>query len=97
MGDVRWNGTPVLANIRQTGVQAGYAAWLKGKTIVLDAMERRPREIAGLILEAAGLKPKACGAAEDDGNAACAAPALPRSLAEGCRCTKEPLESLVEP
>jgi len=30
MGDVRWNGTPVLANIRQTGVQAGLVlGWLR--------------------------------------------------------------------
>ena len=60
-------------------------------------MEARPREIAGLILEAAGMKPAACGGADDNGTAACAAPALPRSLADGCKCTKEPLESLTEP
>jgi hypothetical protein len=79
------------------GLQRFYAARLKAKTIVLDAMESRPREIAGLILEAAGMKPAACGGVEDDGTGACAAPALPRSLADGCKCTKTPLESLIEP
>jgi pimeloyl-ACP methyl ester carboxylesterase len=82
-------------------LQRFYAARMKAKTIVLDAghlsMESHPREIAGLILEAAGMKPPACGAAGDDGTAACAAPALPRSLAEGCKCTKTPLEDLTAP
>jgi hypothetical protein len=78
-------------------LQRSYAARLKAKTILLDSLEAHPREIAGLILEAAGMKPAACGAAEDDGTAACAAPALPRSLAEGCRCTKTPLETLTAP
>ena len=78
-------------------LQRFFAARLKAKTIVLDRVELRPREIAGLILEAAGMKPPACGGAEDDGIAACATPALPRSLAEGCKCTKEPLESLTAP
>jgi hypothetical protein len=79
------------------GLQRFYAVRMKAKTVVLDAFETRPREIAGLILEAAGMKPAACGAADDNGTGACAAPALPRSLAEGCKCTKEPLESLIEP
>jgi pimeloyl-ACP methyl ester carboxylesterase len=82
-------------------LQRFYAARMKAKTFVLDSgalvMKAHPREVAGLILEAAGMKPPACGADGDDGIAACAAPALPRSLAEGCKCTKEPLESLTEP
>jgi hypothetical protein len=78
-------------------LQRFYAARIKAKTIVLDAMETHPREIAGLILEAAGMKPPACGAAEDDGTAACAAPALPRSIDAGCKCTKTPLEDLTTP
>jgi pimeloyl-ACP methyl ester carboxylesterase len=82
-------------------LQRFYAARVKAKTVVLDAgrlaMKSHPREIAGLILEAAGQKPSACGAAEDDGTGACAAPALPRSVAEGCKCTKEPLENLTAP
>ena len=82
-------------------LQRFYAARMKAKTIVLEAgdrsMESHPREIAGLILEAAGMKPPACGAAGDDGKAACAAPALPRSVAAGCKCTKTPLEDLTAP
>jgi len=78
-------------------LQRFYAARMKAKTILLDSIEQHPREIAGLILEAAGMKPPACGAAEDNGTAACAAPALPRSLAEGCKCTKTPLEDLTSP
>lgn len=78
-------------------LQRFYAARMKAKTILLPSIAAHPREIAGLILEAAGMKPAACGAAEDDGTAACAAPALPRSLAEGCKCTKTPLEDLTAP
>jgi len=82
-------------------LQRFYAARLKAKIILLDGegftAQSHPREIAGLILEAAGMKPTACGAADDDGTGACAAPALPRSLAEGCKCTKTPLESFIEP
>jgi pimeloyl-ACP methyl ester carboxylesterase len=81
--------------------QRFYAARMKAKTILLDAghlsMASHPREIAGLILEAAGKKPPACGSAEDDGKGACAAPALPRSLAEGCKCEKGSLEDLAAP
>jgi pimeloyl-ACP methyl ester carboxylesterase len=81
-------------------LQRFYASRMKAKTIVLDGDDpaaSHPREIAGLILEAAGMKPPACGAENDDGMAACAAPALPRSLAEGCKCTKTPLEDLTAP
>jgi predicted alpha/beta hydrolase family esterase len=78
-------------------LQRFYAARMKAKTIVLEAVESHPREIAGLILEAAGMKPPACGAEGDDGTAACAAPALPRSLAAGCKCTKGSLEDLTAP
>ena len=85
-------GTPIPA-----ALQRFFAARLKAKTIVLDRLETHPREIAGLILEAAGAKPAACGAAEDNGTGACAAPALPRSVAEGCKCTKTPLEDLTAP
>jgi pimeloyl-ACP methyl ester carboxylesterase len=85
-------GTPI-----PLALQRFFAARMKAKTIVLDRAETHPREIAGLILEAAGMKPVACGAAEDNGTAACAAPALPRSLAEGCKCTKTPLEDLTSP
>jgi len=82
-------------------LQRADAARMKAKTIVLDAghraMESHPREIAGLILDAAGIKPPACGSEHDDGQAACMAPALPRSIAEGCKCTKEPLDALTSP
>jgi len=78
-------------------LQRFYAARMKAKTIVLPSIASHPREIAGLILEAAGMKPAACGAAEDNGSRACAAPALPRSLAEGCKCTKTPLKDLTSP
>jgi hypothetical protein len=78
-------------------LQRFYAARMKAKTILLPSIAAHPREIAGLILEAAGMKPAACGTAEDDGTGACAAPALPRSLAEGCKCTKTPLEDLTAP
>ncbi len=78
-------------------LQRFYAARMKAKTIVLDRMAAHPRAVAGLILEAAGMKPAACGAAEDDGSHACAAPALPRSIDAGCKCSKEPLESLPAP
>ena len=74
-----------------------FAARMKAKTIVLPSFESEPRAIAGLILEAAGLKSPACGAAEDEAAGPCAAPALPRSLAEGCKCTKGSLEDLTAP
>jgi pimeloyl-ACP methyl ester carboxylesterase len=80
-----------------TEQQRAYAARMKAKTIVLRSIAEQPREIAGLILEAAGKKPPACGAAEDDGTGACAAPALPRSVAEGCKCSKGSLEDLTAP
>jgi pimeloyl-ACP methyl ester carboxylesterase len=102
-----WREKPTFYAVSQqdtaipADLQRLYAARMKAKTIVLDAgtlsMESHPREIAGLILEAAGMKPAACGAEGDDGSAACAAPALPRSLAEGCKCTKTPLEDLTAP
>jgi hypothetical protein len=69
--------------------QRSTAARMKAKTIVLDSLAAHPREIAGLILEAAGLRPAACAAEGDNGTSACAAQALPRSLMEGCRCTKD--------
>ena len=102
-----WREKPTFYAVSQRNeaipadLQRLYAARMKAKTIVLDAgtlsMKSHPREIAGLILEAAGMKPAACGAEGDDGTAACAAPALPRSLAEGCKCTKTPLEDLTAP
>jgi hypothetical protein len=79
------------------GLQHFYAARMKARTILLDSIEAHPREIAGLILEAAGMKPAACGAEGVNPEAACAAAALPRSLAEGCKCTKAPLEDLTAP
>jgi pimeloyl-ACP methyl ester carboxylesterase len=81
-------------------LQRFYAARMNAKTIVLDGDAlpgSHPRETAGLILEAAGMRPPACGAENDDGLAACAAPALPRSLMKGCKCTKAPLEDLTAP
>ncbi len=78
-------------------LQRFYASRMKAKTILLDSVAAHPREIAGLILEASGMKPVACGAAGDDGKTACAAPALPRSLAEGCKCEKGSLEDLTAP
>jgi pimeloyl-ACP methyl ester carboxylesterase len=82
-------------------LQRFFAARMNAKTIVFDdgpsAMESHAREIAGLILEAAGQKPPACGAAGDGRKGACAAPALPRSLMKGCKCTKGSLEDLTKP
>jgi pimeloyl-ACP methyl ester carboxylesterase len=78
-------------------LQRFYAARMKAQTIVLDDVAQHPREVAGLILAAAGMKPAACGSAKDDGKGACAAPALPRSVAEGCKCTKGSLEELTAP
>ena len=101
-----WREKPSFYALSQPGgpitpdLQRFFASRMKAKTIALDAgtlPASHPREIAGLILEAAGMKPPACGAENDDGMAACAAPALPRSLAEGCKCTKTPLEDLTAP
>jgi pimeloyl-ACP methyl ester carboxylesterase len=100
---VAWRGKPTFYAVSKQSqalspeLQRFYAARMKAKTIVLDSVAMFPREVAGLILEAAGMRPPACGAEDDDGKAACAAPALPRSLMEGCRCTKGSLENLTSP
>ncbi len=48
-------------------LQRFYASRMKAKTILLDSVAAHPREIAGLILEASGMKPVACDATGDDG------------------------------
>jgi pimeloyl-ACP methyl ester carboxylesterase len=92
-----WREKPSFYALSQPGgpitpdLQRFFASRMKAKTIVLDAgapLSSHPREIAGLILEAAGMKPAPCGTETSSETAACAAPALPRSLAEGCKCTK---------
>jgi pimeloyl-ACP methyl ester carboxylesterase len=80
-------------------LQRFYAARTNALTILLEtghvSMESHPREIAGLIIQAAGAKPAPCASA--DPTRACAAPALPRSLMKGCKCSKEPIEALTQP
>jgi pimeloyl-ACP methyl ester carboxylesterase len=97
-GTTAWRDKPSFYALSQPGgpitpdLQRFFASRTKAKTIALDTgalLSSHPREIAGLILEAAGMKPAPCGAENDNGTAACAAPALPRSLAEGCKCTKD--------
>jgi pimeloyl-ACP methyl ester carboxylesterase len=93
-----WRDKPSFYAVAKDGaivapdLQRFFASRMKAKTIVLDSAalsSSHPREVAGLILEAAGMKPAACGSENDDRTAACSAPALPRSLAEGCKCTKD--------
>lgn len=98
-----WRGRPVFYAVSEQDpvmsaeLQRFYAARMNAKTIVLDDVALHPREIAGLILEAAGMKPAACGSEGDDGVAACAAKALPRSLMKGCKCERGSLEDLTSP
>jgi pimeloyl-ACP methyl ester carboxylesterase len=102
---VAWRDKPTFYAVSQqdaamsAGLQRFYAARMNALTIVLEAghysMESHPREIAGLILQAAGAKPAPCASA--DQSLACAAPALPRSLMKGCKCSKEPIEALTQP